>query len=485
MSDDPGSAALAGAEATAALITAEAKSLRLALDVCIADLPPSERSLAEGRALEDLLRRVRVARFEWFYPPAPDPKAESPEQAKVRWDAAAANVVKALEAAAAEDSEDGRRLARVYGEMANLSGAGPEATSLLHQVEVMFLWPRVREEWRKDRYGEQSFAMPGALVAGKGALAPAFGKRFMSRQQIASGRVLRVTVESGRSQLDLVHPSLLQITNPAEGEVLVAIGQVIGNAQWRIFLACLAMAQQDNLTGDGFTFWYWPDRLGETLGVSKPPSRGTYTAKQIERLDSLIADLEPVRVKSKVKANGKERDFAADYLVRPAGVTSTDKGSQAKRGGPRVRVLYEINPLVRELLQPKQGGWPVPVPTRALAAPSDVPQSTWDDAMKVFSVLATIARVRAQAGKAEGDFPWAYSMATLLEQANVTGDGVPARNARARVVRDLLPLLGVEGLLRYQVEGDGEETVVRFDIPTQRAKQSGIRARRPRKNVEK
>jgi hypothetical protein len=381
----------------------------------------------------------------------------------------------------------------------------PEANRDVHLDFVSFelslfrdafraVWQDVLRQWRD---GGRVFHLPGPLVIGDGSLAPLFGRRFRQRGQgreappftvmkdpePGTTRVRRIELHSEKRQLSLWSPGIVRLVNPSGDEIVAELARVLDNGAWRSLLCCFAAAQEDARDGKAppGSFLYTPGRFADMHGirrVSGSGSRGRIHQDQVAVMDSRLEALGASGFTATVSVGGKPIKIEADRLVYYAHTKIAEGGdepaeNEPKRGpGRRPALLYRINDALVRLIS-GDGAWWFPMRVSALAAPEGVPQSTWDDALKVFVLLCAKARAESQAAKSEQGLPWTWTLDALLEQANVAGEARPIRRVRD-TGRALLGLLGSAGLMRHELVGEGSDARVRYDLPDQRPRLTAV-----------
>jgi hypothetical protein len=351
------------------------------------------------------------------------------------------------------------------------------------------VWPDVLRAWR-DR--GRTFRLPAPLVMGDGALAPLFGRRFRQRgrgreappftvcdaQKAPPGdtRVRGIELRSEQRQLHLWTPGVVRLTNPTGDEIVSELARVLDNGAWRALLCCFAAAQEDVREGKApaGAFLYTPTRFADLLGIRRvfngTPS-GRVRQEHVEMLDSRLETLGAAGFEATVSVKGKPFKVEADRLVYYAHTKIAEGGEperpEKRDKGRRPALLYRINDGLLRLLS-TEGTWWFPLRVSVLAAPDGVPQSTWDDALKVFVLLCAKGKAEHARAKSPDALPWVWTLDGLLEQANVAGENRAIRDVRV-VGRALLAHLNTAGLVRHELVGDGHETRIRYDLPHQRS----------------
>lgn len=365
-------------------------------------------------------------------------------------------------------------------------------TTKVSGVEALVLWDGVLAAWREEVWApahalvvpSSSFRTPGALLSGADNLAMFFGRRLKGRQEphAKGGRISSLLLQADRTQLELLAPNDLRLTEPTPGEIFQAFGSILGNREWRTLQACFCAAHEDEEAGaaPAGKFWLTPARLAALLGVPREGGGRGKLARvskaNVKVLDESVSNLRRVKGTATFKVRGKDLDLEFTDLVREDGVTLAEHGP---RRGRRPAVLYRLNEALRGLMESRV----VTLPKEALAAPVDprtgkqVPPSKWDDAFKVFSLLAGHARTNAAKAKHDNPLPWARNLDALLADANLAGQGVPVRKVRAHGL-ERLDDLHRAGLVEFVVDGQGEEAMLRYNLPTVRPSIASIPGRR-------
>jgi len=115
-----------------------------------------------------------------------------------------------------------------------------------------------------------------------------------------------------------------------------------------------------------------------------------------------------------------------------------------------------------------------------LRPPAGVDPRIWDDAFKLETVLAALARAESQRASSTG-LAWRNRVETLLEASGIVVASMRDHEKRERLKR-LLGILASAGRLAFELDGDW----VRFDLPQlrpslQRAGERSRRAHPPRR----
>lgn len=298
------------------------------------------------------------------------------------------------------------------------------------------------------------FKGPTALIVGRGAVAPVFGKRFDGVRPASQTRRF-ITVTSGARQLDLYHPHVVAITS--ERDMYKALATVMGNRVWRMFMACHAAADEDfekgRVHGHG-GFLYTPTRFADLLGYAREDDGdGRQPFRSYAKVDALLDGLGKIAVEAGIRRGNRTISFKVDHLVGRDGWTieelrhgGTRPGTSGKR---RSAVAFRINDAVMGQL----AKYYTPLPRNALCPPGGVDVRTWDDGFKVLTLVSAWARVEAENARSNVDLPWRCKLSTLIDCANVAGPGVPLRHTNERV-RGMLTTLATAGYLHHQLEVD-------------------------------
>ena len=321
------------------------------------------------------------------------------------------------------------------------------------RVSFAVHWPKVLARWREENdSAPKRFLMPAALHAGEDSLGALFGGTKPGMPTISEGRF---RINNGRSQADMF------IEEEFEGtpdDLMAAFDKALGNRGFRALACCFYAATEDARTIEcrngplhPGSFWFSDTRFADLMGFAREKNgEGTRQAKaNRDAMASAVRGLGLVTFSGSVKVGGKAKKLTANGLIVADGVKIEDLGT--KKGlGRKPKVLMHISPGLLMLLRGAAARYIVPL--RALRPPPGVHQATWDDAFKVYAVLASYARYNPQTAKDSGR--WVRTLPSLLVAANIATKNVPYRNVMHRLRTKILPALTEAGLLDFKLNAD-------------------------------
>jgi len=336
-----------------------------------------------------------------------------------------------------------------------------------------FHWPAIFEEWRSEHRPGSLARMPTALVTGRGAIAPLFGRSLPGDAKAAwslgsGGKVEKIRISRSDAQLDLLVKDHIDLVSPTQADVLDKLAQVLSNREWRFFAAALVAANDDYQSGVSPTaggFYFLPRRFADLLGL--------HDREAVRKLDACVAAFMGISMTATVKAAGKSYKLTAEQLLVDGKGTIAEAGKRG-RGRPSAR-LYRIQDSFLALLSDGASWFPI---TRAMLKPPEgVDPRTWDDAFKLETVLAALARGEASKVYRPG-LAWKNKTTVLLDAAGITGRSLRKHEKLERLV-ELLEVLKKTGRLEYQMDG----ACVRYDLPTLRPALVAVAKRKSSKSL--
>jgi hypothetical protein len=348
------------------------------------------------------------------------------------------------------------------------SGDAPENLSADDIAHLLAAYRRATEA--------SSFNVPTAILTGPGALTPMFGKQQKSlkkrvkRNPDNSVKSVAVSRYKDGPQLEIFTEEL-EIKNPTAEESFAAVAHVLTNAEFRLLMACFAMAQDDE-AADRTTrgaFWHTPRRMNSLLGRAQHPD----TSRRMRRM---LDGLATVGIRATIRSGGETFSIDGSKLIYSAHAKMT---AEHLPGRPKAHLL-RINDVLMKIAD-AGGGYFCRMPVATLKPPPGVDQRTWDDAYKIYVLLTAHARTNAR--KARDGGRWHRKLEELMLDAGVESP-VPetiARPDHARKRRDqhrhrCLGALVAAGLLVFDVAPNRKgEAVLRYDMPQQRETLATIR----------
>lgn len=338
---------------------------------------------------------------------------------------------------------------------------------LTWRMGFAYFWPSVLAEWKKEKTAAPTeFAMPplGATIA------PYFGGTKPGTVTPFAGGKFRI--DTGKSQMDLLTKSTIE---GSDSEVLQQLDMMLGNRAYRFLSACFYATTEDVRAGrsGAGSFWYSSTNMADLLGFAREKNGKSERQSQKHRdeMDALVMELANVKFEGPVSVGGAQKLMKAQGLIVPQNVTLEDFGAD-KRKGRKPKTLMRISDGLLMLM--RDGGAYMLLPREALKPPTGIDQRTWDDAFKVFSVLAEHGRFNA--ADAKTGKPWVRLLPSLLVAANTASRKQPHRNAMGRLKKKLLPALKAAGLLSYRI--DGERLVYTLPAPGGAATLAKIKPKR-------
>lgn len=338
---------------------------------------------------------------------------------------------------------------------------GTVVTLTAYHLGLLFLaWEEVGKEPQTKI--PSSLVIPGRFFGAR------IGEEGSEARREPSGRIIISCIRRTHDvmQLEMFLPKTLEIQDTED--LAHHLDSRLGNRAFRVLAGCFCAATEDANKGEVApgAFFYSPTRFGDLLGFKREKNgSNTRQAQEIrDAMDEAIDLLMRTSIEGDVMRGGKRWRCEARGLVVDQGVTlEPERRAEEGRKGPgrRREKVYRISDGLLQMMH--DGGAYFMIPSVVLRPPDGVDQRTWDDAFKVFFVLAGHARTNASSANS-ARLPWKRKTSTLLTDANTVGRTQKTRVGLERLTGKLLPALKARGVLSYTVSGDD----VRYDVPTVR-----------------